>query len=104
MKLLLISLALAGSLAAQEKPKPNWEKMKDCTARADKVVAAELQSLGHTGAYNSSNHYSPKYNRCYVRFQIVEKNPARVYTRLIDAFEGDDVATWEFFPKDNSWG
>jgi hypothetical protein len=50
-----------------------WQKMKDCAARADKIVAREQPDLSkmseefiNSNNYDNSNHYSPKYNRCYV--------------------------------------
>jgi len=96
------TIALILGLAFTALAADTWEKMKDCAARADKIVADELR-YRHIDSYNASSHYSPKYNRCYVRFQIgsYAKDFRVAYTRLIDAYEGDDLATiTEYFPKD----
>jgi hypothetical protein len=97
MKTIAVILGLAFTALAAD----TWEKMKDCTARADKIVADQLRDSGHVDGYDSSNHYSPKYNHCYVRFTIYSISSRQkdgtpkgfAHTTLIDAYEGDDLAT-----------
>src|ERR1700734_3168782 len=47
-----------------------WERSKECAAQAEKAVAernSRSVAFGGHGADSWSNHYSPKYNRCFVK-------------------------------------
>jgi hypothetical protein len=78
-----------------------WERSKECAAQAGKVVAERnnhsILSGGH-GADFWSNHYSPKYTRCFVQVDYfvdlkygVKSGPLH-YTYLDDAFERVGIA------------
>src|ERR1700736_2141086 len=83
MKCATIFLCVAGSMlrAQQSSSRPqqknttkattdNWQKMKDCAAEAEKAIAERDRrslSFGGHGSDEWSNHYSPKYNRCFVK-------------------------------------
>jgi hypothetical protein len=80
----------------------NWQKMKDCSAQAEKAMAERDRrsiSFGGHGSDGWSDHYSPKYNRCFVRAEYVVAVKDRVkggpmfYTYLIDAFEQVNLAS-----------
>ena len=83
-----------GSPPAQmlDPSKPDtWEKMRECAAQAEKVRPGEAAE--NSGIY--TNHYSPKYDRCYVRITWVIKKGEKVLgqrIRLLDAFEHDTMA------------
>ena len=65
--------------------------MKDCAAQAEKVGPGE--AAVNKGNYD--NHYSPKYDRCYVRISwtISQGEPVSgLGVRLIDAFEHSTIA------------
>jgi hypothetical protein len=61
-------------------PSDPWHRIKECTAQVEKT----------RGGHNSAqNHYSPKYDRCFVRVEeaggFFQKTAS---TLLLDAFEG----------------
>lgn len=76
--------------------------MKDCAAQAEKAGPREAEV--NKGSYN--NHYSPKYDRCYVRVSSKIQNGEQVSgqgIRLVDAFERNTVAAFaETFPPSKS--
>ncbi|MGA2143886.1 MAG: hypothetical protein ABSH49_02860 [Bryobacteraceae bacterium] len=80
-----------------------WERSKECAAQAEKVVAERNRRSASFGAHGLdwwSNHYSPKYSRCFVKAEFIvgEKDSTKggplIWTYLIDAFENSDVASW----------
>jgi len=70
----------------------SWQKMKDCAAQAEKVGPVEAEA--NNGSY--TNHYSAKYDRCYVRITWLLKGQgeevSEIGERLVDAFEHDTKA------------
>ena len=70
---------------AQAKP-DTWQKSKDCAAQTEKVMK---DKTGFT------NHYSPKYNRCFISEltrapgERAGKDYPETVNQLIDAFEKD---------------
>jgi hypothetical protein len=89
LAVVLIALTVVGSLTAQEKPKDNWERTKACAAQAEKVARENEYAL-------IQNHYSPKYEKCYMHVSyIVEWG----YRAVIDAFE-QKYLTLESMGKD----
>lgn len=81
----------------------NWERMKECAAQTDSLAGREGWVRGDTKSHVTtedwSNHYSPKYERCYVevsyRNHLAEKDKdlPLLYFELWDAFEGKLVAS-----------
>jgi len=102
--------AISISMSAQPTPKKStsssakpdtWQRSKECAAQAEKTLAernARSVSFGGRGADWWSNHYSPKYNRCFVRFDYIVdvkngvKGGPSTSSYLVDAFERTDVA------------
>ena len=75
-----------------------WQKSKECANQAEKVMADKSKTF--TGW---ENHYSPKYNRCFVWIRYnysgldgAGKDFARHRWELIDAFERSNVADSEW--------
>jgi len=75
--------------------------MKECAAQAEKVVAERDRrsvAFGGHGSDGWSNHFSPKYNRCFVKLQYLTaakdaiKGSPNLHTYLMDAFERTDIA------------
>lgn len=69
-----------------------WQKSKDCVSQAEKMVATWPKRTGFTP--NSwSNHYSIKYDRCFVTLSFMQKSedektfPTLFTKSLHDAFE-----------------
>jgi hypothetical protein len=83
--------AILDRLAAKS---DSWQKSKECAAQAEKVVAGWLSP-----ATEWQNHYSPKYDRCFVSlsFFSVSKDdkvfPTMYSTVLVDAFERSRIAS-----------
>jgi hypothetical protein len=75
---------------AQIKP-DTWQKSKECAAQAEKLMAYRDSRRIETGVGGAAldwlNHYSPKYNRCFV-----SANYSVGTTLLLDAFERSEVA------------
>ena len=73
-------------------PKPDdWQKSKECAAQAEKLIVDWSIRAGSKPNY-LSNHYSPKYNKCFVsisNFTSAEEPRGGVLstTDLLDAFE-----------------
>jgi hypothetical protein len=73
----------------------NWQKMKECAAQAEKTRGKD--NSDENMEEGRVNHYSPKYDRCFIRVVHVARN-AKVKaggfferttsTLLLDAFEG----------------
>jgi hypothetical protein len=89
IEMLLLLSVLASGLAAEEKP-PNWERMKACAAQAEKAAHRVGEEL-------LRNHYSPKYERCFM-FTAIRETEFMSVNRLLDAFEGTELAAeiWDF--------
>jgi hypothetical protein len=89
-------LSFAQAPAKKDTPgsaKPDaWQRSKECSTQAEKAVAAWSQRTG-SGPTDWNNHYSSKYDKCFVSISSIavwpaEKNSPRVYsTALLDAFE-----------------
>jgi hypothetical protein len=66
-------------------------KSKECAERAEKVVT-EWDRDGLSRGFPKtiwSNHYSPKFNRCFI--EVIASSPARTES-LTDAFERSTLA------------
>ncbi|HEY6345103.1 MAG TPA: hypothetical protein VIY49_26700 [Bryobacteraceae bacterium] len=83
-------------------PKPDtWERSKECAAQAEKVVADRDRRTAAFGGHSAdwTNHYSPKYNRCFVTVlymadpKTAVKGAPVFNSFLIDAFERSSVAS-----------
>jgi len=80
----------------------NWQKMKDCAAQSEKAMAERDRrsiSFGGHGSDEWSNHYSPKYNRCFAKAEYLVstkdavKGGPNLLTHLMDAFEQVTLAS-----------
>jgi|SRR5579862_4061932 len=84
------------AIAPAAKP-DTWQRSKECAVQAEKVVADWPKRTGGTPA-DWHNHYSPKYEKCFVtldfsQFSKDEKSfPSIFSTALIDAFERAPIA------------
>ncbi len=84
---------------APQVPMPDtWQRSKECATQAAKVMAeANRRDIATTGegTLHWENHYSPKYNRCFIKATYVlahakeggGKDRPMFTTQLIDAFE-----------------
>jgi hypothetical protein len=79
-----------------------WQKSKECANQAEKVMAdndRRATAMGLPGSAGWTNHYSPKYDKCFVSAEYVNKdggigkNGPMFTTSLIDAFERSFLAT-----------
>jgi hypothetical protein len=94
--------AADGKKTAAPAAKPDtWERSKECAAQAEKMMSArdaQIVAEGGTPATIWSNHYSLKYNRCFVEAyygftsKAYVKGGPMTHTVLIDAFERSGVA------------
>ncbi len=107
-----ISSAVVGVLSFAQTPPPKktspaqpksdtWERSKECAAQAEKAVEernSRSVAYGGHGSDSWTNHYSPKYNRCFVEVEYFADQKYAVkggplfYTFLEDAFEMTNVA------------
>jgi hypothetical protein len=80
----------------------NWQKSKECANQAEKVMAdndRRASAMGLPGSAGWTNHYSPKYDRCFVSAEYINKDGGvgkdgpMFSTSLIDAFERSFLAT-----------
>jgi hypothetical protein len=78
-----------------------WQRSKECAAQAEKAVEernSRSVAYGGHGSDSWTNHYSPKYNRCFVKVEYFADQTYAVkggplfYTFLEDAFERTNVA------------
>jgi hypothetical protein len=88
--------AAAAPVAAKS---DTWQKSKECAAQAEKVMAdrdVRAVAAGGNRADGWSNHYSLKYNRCFVSAiyfaKTVTKGGPLTSRNLIDAFERSSLA------------
>jgi hypothetical protein len=88
----------------------NWQRSKECAAQAEKLMAEwhrpSEDRPGKSGiAPFWENHYSPKYNRCFIKYthKIEVKDRTGVFEDLLyDAFERSTLATslYPFVPPE----
>lgn len=79
----------------------NWGRTKQCAERADKMIKAGGWNATNPAdtleLFGYQNHYSPKYQRCYIELSIHQKNPTDAipgqWVELYDAFESKNLAT-----------
>ena len=96
----IFTILLAPSLAqtptkkttpALTKP-DRWQRSRECAVQAEKMVAEWPQRTG-SAASDWNNHYSPKYDKCYVSIYLRQLStdekvfPTIFQTLLFDAFE-----------------
>ena len=89
--------------AAQKERDHAWQRTKECAEQTDRYTKRSgLVESGMNGTVLTmgwQNHYSPKYEKCFVRIGYMETSKkARpvdrvLWTDLVDAFEGRIVAT-----------
>lgn len=93
--LALATMALSGQTIAKKDSPPKtdtWQRSKECAAQAEKVMTDKPGSW--------ENHYSPKYNRCFVSTSTrtpgerAGKDFPETVVELIDAFERTALAQW----------
>jgi hypothetical protein len=84
----------------------SWDRMRQCAAQADVVAKRSDWAEGrHTKDLTTlswSNHYSPKYQRCYIEVTYILHRSDRNHIgyELWDAFEGNVVANCsDAFPQ-----
>ncbi len=94
----------AGAATASAKSNQNWQRMKECADQADRVtrrygwVEGQADSVSQHGVMGWENHYSAKYERCYLvaNFMIQEADAKNqlplLYLLMYDAFETRIVA------------
>jgi hypothetical protein len=64
-----------------------WKRMTECSAQTERLAAKE-EWRGNSEVIGWENHYSPKYERCYVRIQKqFALQPESSFYELYDAFE-----------------
>ena len=72
-----------------------WEKSKECASQAEKVMADPGYAVAQ-GSAGYVNHYSPKYNRCFIEVYHFIKESVKggplTSTVLVDAFERSGLA------------
>jgi hypothetical protein len=99
---LSVSAVLAFAQSAPKKATPpsakadTWQKSKECAQQAEKLMAEwhrpSEERPGKSGISPfSENHYSPKYNRCFIKYTHeikVKDQPGTVFEHILyDAFE-----------------
>lgn len=87
--------------STQEPEKDAYQRIKDCAEQAERMVARkgwrkdQLAAEEESTFVGSENHYSSKYNRCYLRASFFTSqapdNPVTFY-KFYDAFEGKLLA------------
>src|ERR1700720_2942450 len=95
--------APATNKAASQATPDTWQRSKECATQAEKVIAAsdrEELAKGFPAAMQWENHYSPKYDKCFVSAVYMEKSKrpsgeafSFIATILTDAFERHSLAT-----------
>src|SRR5262249_43640695 len=80
-----------------------WQRMKECADQMERIGKqnkwAEGQRTGDLQIAGWHNHYSPKYDRCFISIFYINhaaaKNPILPleYEELVDAFENRYLAT-----------
>ena len=83
--------ALTLAMIAAAHAEDNWQRVKGCAAQAEKWEKKNPPYPGYTGGYEQQ--YSPKYDRCYVRWTVIRAHTAgNVAVYLYDAFEDHSLA------------
>lgn len=77
-----------------------WQKSKECAGQAEKMMADWQRQTGRAPTdFDWRNHYSPKYDRCFVWLYVISFSkdekvfPTLFSTTLFDAFERSRLAT-----------
>jgi hypothetical protein len=73
------------ALQQEKKSKDNWQRMKECAAEAEKYRDKTSKNIL---VLVLQNHYSPKYEKCYVLIHLITTEPVSNSEQLIDPFEG----------------
>ena len=76
-----------------------WQKSKECAAQSEKLVGEWDRDGLSKGVPKTvwTNHYSPKYNRCFLQtFDAPANKPSGRRTTLMDAFERSSLAELDF--------
>lgn len=108
MKLMLAFLLLLAVTSVAQSA-DTWEKTKQCSDQAAKVMAELERKVPEGQYYTWRNHYSSKHDRCFITMGLVLKlaisNPmhndfmysgaAELVTEMEDAFERRAVASVE---------
>ena len=90
--------------ATDVRPKgEDYQRMKDCAEQTDRIAKrsgwVEGRRTGDTTIFGWTNHYSPKYGRCYILVNHLNhptkdlKGFPLTYDELFDAFEGRLLST-----------
>src|SRR5262249_28896899 len=99
----LLHMIPAEANTARQANQLSWERMKQCAERADHLARQQGwvvgRSDGGTRVLGWSNHFSPKYQRCYVEVSYFndaaesdESLPVLTYS-LFDAFENKELSS-----------
>lgn len=80
-----------------------WARMKECSEQAGKALSEIRGGVAEESddyPQNWENHYSPKYNRCYLliyrtlfKTNSAGKREVSSWARLVDAFERSEIAS-----------
>jgi hypothetical protein len=101
MKFWMLAVFSLAPLLAQSPPEPkaDWERTKACAAQAEKTAQRRKVRL-------VENHYSPKYERCFLLAEAEVSGGKVSIGMLIDAFEGADLASivTHLDPQENKTG
>lgn len=92
----------AQQISQKATPEPrqtdNWERARECAAQADRLAKRESWVKGGTKLHFTtedwSNHYSPKYQRCYVWV---------TYSELIEEKHQEKIGPGNVFVFDELW-
>jgi hypothetical protein len=108
--LIATAVSLSGQAANKNAPSPprpdNWERSKECASQAEKLVSAAIVAGDKNDSpwkmAEWSNHYSPKYFRCFVHVSYTSTVAAQrqgepvARDDLWDAFERSILASSAF--------
>jgi hypothetical protein len=95
----VLSFGQATTKATSPAKADTWQKSKECASQAEKVVADWPIRTG-SAPTDWRNHYSPKYDKCFVWLYIslVSKDenvfPTVFSTVVLDAFERSELAAF----------
>ncbi len=90
------------TVAAKRDPVGSWQRQKECSEQADRIAKRLGFDDDRTDVLiygGRSNHYSPTYEKCYVRVRYnnlsrdLPPGSPRSYVELWDAFEDREVAS-----------
>lgn len=85
--------------AQEKKSVNNWQKMMECANRVDYWLSRNETKMPHYLFLGTENHYSPKYNKCFIRLSYMHDGTGLdTFPMFIefmhDAFEGTSLAGW----------